>query len=57
MPAKVNTDKCTGCGNCVEICPVEAITLEEDIAVVDEDQCIECGACEDECPEDAIKVE
>ena len=57
MPSKVDADKCTGCGNCVEVCPMEAIKLEDDIAVVDEEECIECGACVDECPEDAMELE
>lgn len=59
MPAKVNKNKCTGCGTCVDECPVEAITLDEEegIAVVNEDECVDCGACEDVCPADAIKVE
>jgi len=56
MPAIVKADLCNACGTCVEICPVECITLG-DIAVVDADECIDCGLCEDECPEGAIKVE
>ncbi|MFP4141425.1 MAG: 4Fe-4S binding protein, partial [Phycisphaerae bacterium] len=27
MAAKVNEELCTGCGACVEVCPVEAISL------------------------------
>lgn len=59
MPAKVNKEKCTGCGTCVDECPSEAITLDEKegIAVVNEDECVDCGACEDVCPAEAIKVE
>jgi len=56
MKAQVDTDKCTGCGLCVEICPVEAIKISGGVAEVDEDICIGCRACEDECPNDAITV-
>lgn len=57
MAAQVNKDECTGCGICVETCPVEAITLNDnDIAEVDEGACTECGACVDECPSEAISL-
>jgi ferredoxin len=56
MAAKVNRLKCTGCGICVDACPLEAIELRDDKAEVDEDTCADCGACVDECPNDAISV-
>jgi len=54
MAAIVDVQKCTGCGDCVEACPLEAISLKDDKAVIDEDNCTECGLCVDECPNDAI---
>jgi NAD-dependent dihydropyrimidine dehydrogenase PreA subunit len=59
MPATVNADECSGCGSCVDECPSEAITLDEEkgCAVIDNDECVECGACEEACPNQAIKVE
>ncbi|NLN62740.1 MAG: 4Fe-4S binding protein [Myxococcales bacterium] len=51
---KINKDECTGCGDCVEACPAECITLVDEVAVIDEDECTECGACIDECPEECI---
>ena len=56
MAAKVDAQKCTGCGDCVEACPLEAISLDNDKAVIDEDTCTECGLCVDECPNDAISL-
>jgi H+/Na+-translocating ferredoxin:NAD+ oxidoreductase subunit B len=47
---------CTGCGACVEICPVQAVKLEEDIPVVDEDWCIGCGVCATVCPSGAVQI-
>lgn len=56
MKATVDKEKCSGCGQCVDVCAVEAIKLDNDIAVIS-DECIECGACVDECPNEAISLE
>ena len=56
MPAKVNAEECTACGKCADVCPVDAIKVE-DKAVVDADTCTDCGACADECPVDAISLD
>lgn len=56
MAIKIDTEKCTGCGSCAEVCAVEAIVVEEK-AHIDEEICIECQACVIECPEGAILVE
>ncbi|HAG11986.1 MAG TPA: ferredoxin [Desulfotomaculum sp.] len=56
MKAAVDKEKCTGCGQCVDICAAEALQLVDDIAVVS-DECIECGACVDECPNGAISLD
>ena len=55
MAAIVNKEKCTGCANCVEVCPVTAITIEAEKAVISE-ECIDCGVCVSECPEEAISL-
>ncbi len=57
MAAKINVELCTGCGTCVDICPVEAITIEKDKAVIDADSCVDCGTCVDECPVEAISMD
>ncbi|QGP93870.1 Caffeyl-CoA reductase-Etf complex subunit CarE [Neomoorella glycerini] len=56
MAARVDEEKCTGCGSCVEVCPVEAITVEE-VAVINADECLECSACVEECPNEAISLD
>ena len=56
MVAKIDKEKCTSCGTCVDACPVEAIKMKEK-AEVDEETCIDCGTCVDECPEGAISLD
>ena len=57
MAAVVDKDTCTGCGACVDSCPVEAISMDGDVAVVSADDCIDCGACVGECPVEAISMD
>jgi Fe-S-cluster-containing hydrogenase component 2 len=51
---RVDEAICTGCGTCVEVCPVGAITLAAGRAHIDQTSCLECEACVDACPEGAI---
>ncbi|MCD4777269.1 MAG: 4Fe-4S binding protein [Candidatus Aegiribacteria sp.] len=50
----VNTDDCTGCGKCVEVCPYNAIEVIDGDAVIDPSLCHFCYRCVEECPEGAI---
>lgn len=53
--AQVN-EECIGCGDCVDACQFNAITLDEgsDTAVVSEIKCMGCGVCEGVCTNEAI---
>lgn len=55
---RVDSSACTGCTECVEVCPVWAIdiknTAQEDVAMIDQLSCLPCGQCEVACPEGAI---
>jgi ferredoxin len=55
MAVDINKAKCTGCGDCVDTCPVEALSVENGKAQVN-DECIDCGACVNACPSDAISL-
>ena len=52
----IDRDACTGCGNCVEVCPPRAIVDEEGKAKLLAEFCEECGFCAPQCPVDAIEI-
>ncbi len=52
--ATINRGKCNLCGECVEICPTAAITINDSVITVNPIACINCGACVPVCPNDAI---
>ncbi|MGM0608432.1 MAG: ATP-binding protein [Candidatus Muiribacteriota bacterium] len=55
----IKTKECTGCGNCVTVCPVSPKVfeiMEEKSKVVHAENCIDCGACIANCPVKCIKM-
>ncbi len=56
MAVRVNQIKCNGCGVCVDICPVNAIKIKQNKAVISSNKCVECGACISECPNEALSL-
>jgi uncharacterized Fe-S center protein len=49
--ALIDISKCTGCGQCVEACPFEALSLVEEKMVRDDEKCMDCSHCLYLCPE------
>ena len=48
-------DTCQRCGECVAVCPSEAILEGDPIFTIEADKCIDCGVCESTCPHGSIK--
>ena len=64
IPA-LETGSCKGCGKCVDICPVEALSLvsandphkpKRRKSHLDEDRCLGCGLCIRSCPTESIRL-
>jgi ferredoxin len=53
LVAVVLTERCAGCGICADVCPANAIKVD-DHALIDDELCVGCRCCVSECPSDAI---
>ncbi len=53
----IDLEKCQGCGECVDICPMDVLEMKDEKAtVVDLEECAGCLSCVESCPEEAIEV-
>ena len=52
--SKTCTSGCLGFGDCIKVCPNNAIYLRDGIAVVDSRLCVACGLCVKACPNNLI---
>nr|WP_300095291.1 4Fe-4S dicluster domain-containing protein [Sedimentibacter sp.] len=50
------TDNCRKCLShpCTNVCPVNAVSIGKDRAIINQDKCIKCGRCKETCPYSAI---
>ncbi len=54
----VDENKCAGCEECVDVCPVEVFEMKDEKSVpVNVDECLGCESCVEVCEEGAITVE
>jgi len=53
---QADPELCTGCGTCIDQCPVTALSMSDNLPQVDADTCIICFCCQEICPERAITL-
>ena len=47
---------CIGCGKCARTCPEGAITMQDNLPVIDYNKCVNCGKCAEACPRKTIRT-
>ena len=53
---QANAESCTGCGACIEQCPVSALSMLGQFPEADAEICIRCFCCQEICPEKAMTL-
>ncbi|MCS6850463.1 MAG: 4Fe-4S binding protein [Gemmataceae bacterium] len=54
----VDESRCTGCGDCVAVCPVECLGMWGAVPWLPRpSECVSCGVCVVVCPPQAIRLE
>jgi len=54
--ARVDEETCIGCGDCVDLCSLEAMELSGDTVSINEEYCVGCGACVSICPTESLSL-
>lgn len=53
---RVDTEKCVGCGTCVDSCGFGALSMENKAVEINDKHCMGCGICVSKCPQEALTL-
>ena len=54
--SQVDKETCTGCGECVDHCQLEALEMHGNVVGVNEQYCLGCGVCVSICPTGSLSL-
>ena len=54
-PLAIDGVRCTGCGDCMTLCPTDALVLDGDALTLTAERCVECHLCSEHCTTGAIR--
>jgi 2-oxoglutarate ferredoxin oxidoreductase subunit delta len=56
LPALDET-RCTGCGDCVIVCPVDCLEMADSMPILRRpEDCVSCAICAEVCPAEALRL-
>jgi len=53
---QADAELCQACGNCIDVCPFNALSLNNDHISISWEKCMGCGVCIDRCPNNVFKL-
>lgn len=54
---KLDSNKCSGCGTCLDRCQMDALKLDNGKALLNPDRCIGCGLCVSTCSTGSLTLQ
>lgn len=54
---KVCQVACIACTKCKRVCPADAVTIADNLSIIDTTRCVACGACIEACPRHCIAAD
>jgi Na+-translocating ferredoxin:NAD+ oxidoreductase RNF subunit RnfB len=52
----IDESSCSGCGDCIDRCQMDALSLENEVISVNENICFGCGNCIVACPTESLSM-